>query len=170
MQAGQGLGQGRGGHHHPVHQRRGAAQRAQHILGHLLAMHALQRQVGQVVVQLVDLERVGKAAHALHLRQLDVADPALHHHRIGGDALHLHRVEQARVVDAVDLPGLGQRLERLDHPVVAAAERVAGMRQDPRQRLPRQRLPGELGFAQLEAARLLQAQARRVGRIVCHDR
>ncbi len=169
MQAGQGFGQGGGGHHHPVHQRRGAAQRAQHVLGHLLAMHALQRQVGQVVVQFVDLECGAEAAHALHLRQFGVADPALHHHRIGGDALHLHRVEQARVVDAVDLPGLGQRLERLNYPVVAAAERVAGMRQDPRQRLPRQRLPGELGFAELEAARLLQAQARRVGRVVRHD-
>ncbi|KEA41108.1 hypothetical protein CR64_18205 [Pseudomonas aeruginosa] len=166
METGEGLCQGRRRHHEAVDVTQPATQRAQDVLRQVLAMGALEGHVGQIVVQLVDLEGPRERLHPPHGLETLLADLALQHQYVRVVALQIGHVHQADRQRAIDGCRLAQRAERLDHPVMAAAEQVGGVRQDSGQGPPPlQRAPGQLRVGQLETAFGLQRKARVIGGI-----
>lgn len=122
VETGEGLCQGRRRHHEAVDVTQPATQRAQNVLRQVLAMGALEGHVGQIVVQLVDLEGPRERLHPPHGLETLLADLALQHQYVRVVALQIGHVHQADRQRAIDGCRLAQRAERLDHPVMAAAE------------------------------------------------
>ena len=91
VQPREGLGQWLSGHHEPVYIGQTSAQGTQNVLGHVRSVDTLEREVGQVVVQLEHLERLGERMHTTHVFDLLVSDLALQHDAVRSAALQFGR-------------------------------------------------------------------------------
>ncbi len=171
VQPGERLGQGRGGHHETVHHAEPAPHRLQDVLGHVLAVRVLQRQIGQVVVQFVHLERARQRLHPPHGVQPRFADLALQDHHVRILARQLADLQVAVEQHPFGHSGLPQGAQWLDHPVVAAAFDIGRQRDHARQRSPRlQRPPARARVGQREAGTGVQRKSRVIGWVVGHHR
>ncbi len=129
--------------HETVRQAQGTTEDLANVAGHLGPMQALQRQLGQIVVQFVDPEGAVERPHPGNGPQLLFADLPLENHAVDLQALQRHRLQERLAEHAVQQAGVVQRAERLTHAIVATTVGIGRMRQDPRQRRPsEQRLPG----------------------------
>ncbi len=165
----QGFGQGVGRDDEAVHHADGAAQLPQNVLGHLLAVRILERQIGQVVVQLGHHEHRAQALDALDELQLLFVHLALQHQGVGLQPVQLLGREVAAGEPRIGNAAAVHGAHRLDHPVVAAAGMVGGQRQHDGLGAPRKGAAIDGGVGLHVEAGAVQREVGVVGRVACHD-